>query len=413
MAKDFSAIYSQGDSIGLEYKTFIKEETTKGTFEIPAGTDFIDTLSGTTGSLALPFSPSPSKSGRHNQSVIIEKEATTWSVVSLFNFTETGAWAATGVDLAWRALMKNLLGKETVNASDITYDTATPPSTSFTMLQNGDVQGLQFVGAFANTAEFSLPGDGYAQQTFSGNAKTMYRMGIGQTTTDNNSGNTITLQSGEGSRFEENGYIMIITDAAGGATRSADTPDGSPRKVTDITGDVLTVDGAVLADADGDTGGAFYVCYYEPTTPSAKDTPVTGLTGSVSFSSGLTKDCVRSINFSIDNQHEIQDYCYGKSGLSDVLYTAGGKFNCTASIEMNLDHELVGYLNDLKDIVDETLTVTLGDTANNYMEWVSKLKFAIPEIPVPDSGSVVVNLESLCFQSATDAADEFTVKYRT
>lgn len=424
MAKNFASIYAQGDSIGLEQKIFCKAETTKGTMVAPAGTDFIYTLSGTGGSLMQPLESSPSRSGRHHTSVIQGKEETTFSIVSLFNVdTSVDPWAVTMIDPALRVLMKNLLGAETVGAN-LQYDTSTPPADSFTMLENGDVQGKQFVGAFLDTAELSFPGDGNAQWTMGGFAKTMYRMGVAKFTTDQNfattAASTITLDTpAEAKRFEVGGMFMIITNAAGGATRSADTPSGTPLKISAIneTTGVLTITdmaGAAVelldADADGTTG--FYVCYYEPTSPTAINNPLTGLTGSVTFGSGLTKDCIRSVGLSINNAHEAQNYCFGKSGLSDVLYTAGGRMTATLTVEMNLDHELVGYLNDLKDIVDETITLNLGDSTGRYFQLVAKVKFPIPEIPIPDTGSVVVTFESPCYQSAIDQSDELVLYFK-
>lgn len=219
-------------------------------------------------------------------------------------------------------------------------------------------------------------------------AKTSLLVGIGRSVADNNAGNTVTVGTGEGSRFPVGAKVMIIE--ADGTTRSADTPDGTPRTVVSVAGDVVTLDGAALADADGSVLNApVYLCYYEPATPVAIDNPQTGLQGSITIAGLGSADCVRSGTINMVNNHEVQDFCYGEEGLGGRLFTPGGRFTAEISLELNLNHDLVEFLNGIRDFAGEDITLILGDSAGRHLQIeVPKAIFPVPEISVPDTGTI-------------------------
>jgi len=71
MAKNFATIYSStNDSISLEQKFFVKQETTRGELLAPLGTDYLDTLAGGAIEFSQPFKSSPHRSGRHHNNII-------------------------------------------------------------------------------------------------------------------------------------------------------------------------------------------------------------------------------------------------------------------------------------------------------------------------------------------------------
>lgn len=412
MAKNFQEIYDDtGDSSAQNQSFFIKQETVRGVFAIPTGADFLFTLSGGSTSFSQPKFSSPHRSGRHHLNVIKEKTETSVEIPTYFNIDTTLGAAAVGeIDPAIRFLHLSLLGREVVT-SGAQFLPGTPAVTA-TVLENGDKWGKQTIGFFVTDATMTFPGDGQASTTWSGMAKTSNLIGVGKTTTDNNTGNTVTLQTGEGKRFRTGGVVMLVE--ADGTTRSADTPDGSPRNITDVTGDVVTVDGAVLADADG-SGADIFLAYYEPETPAAINDPQVGLQGSISITGFSGLDCFRSAEITFANNHELKDNCFGEEGLGGALFVPGGRLDINLSLEINMNHKLVEFLQEIRDdISGEDIQLILGDSTDRHLQVdMDRVIFQLPSVEVPESGSIPVTLESAAVvQSAIDAKDEISVHYK-
>jgi hypothetical protein len=410
MAKNYAAIYnSPNDSIALEQKIFIKEEVTRGVLVPPTGADFIYTLNGASVNFTQPIESSPHKSGRHHTSVIKQKTSTEWSIPTFVNInTALGAPGVAEIDPGMRVLYKSLLGKEDVGGGSPVYTSGEAPSITFSIFEIGDLWSKQAPGAFVESGNASFPGDGQSQIEWSGMAKTSLLVGMGKSITAN-AANAVTVAAGEGARFPVGSKVMIIE--SDGVTRSADTPDGSPRTVTAVAGDVVTLSGAVLADADGSVNPV-YLCYYEPATAVAINDPQTGLQGSITIAGLSSADCVRSATINMVNNHEVQDFCYGEEGLGGRLFTPGGRFTAEVSLELNLSHELVEFLNALKTFDGDDITLILGDSAGRHLEMlVPKVIFPIPEISVPDTGTIPVTFTGNAYQTGLDVADEVTVSF--
>ena len=412
MAKNFADIYNDSsDSIALEQKFFIKEETVRGTFVAPVGADFIFTLSGGTINFNRPIESSPHRSGRHHTTPIKKKTSTEWTIPTFFNIDTTlGGAAAAEIDPGMQVLHESMFGFEDT-AAGAEYTTAKVPNVTFTLLENGDKWAIQSVGAFVESANMSFPGDGEAQTEWAGSAKTAVHIGVAKTTALNDGGNTITVEAGEGFRFKAGGQIMLVE--ADGLTRSADTPDGSPRLITSITGDVLTVDGAVLADADG-TGADLFVTYYEPETPVAINDPQVGLVGSVTIAGFSAIGCVRSATVNCTNNHELQDNCFGETGLGGSLFIPGGRFTAEVSLEINMNNTMLELINKIRDdLTGEDIQIILGDAAGRHLEIdMDKVIFSVPEVSVPDTGPIPVTITGNAYQSGIDAFDEISVHYK-
>lgn len=412
MAKDFSAIYgSSNDAIALEQKIFLKKEGSRGVLADPLGTDFVYTLSGSTVNFSQPVESSPHRSGRHHTGIIKQKTTTSWTLPLFFNIdTLLGAAAPTEIDSGVRSLWESLMGKEDVTSGSPVYTTGKAPDTTFSIYQNGDQWAIQAPGAFVESGNASFPGDGQAQIEFAGSAKTALTVGCGLTQVSNDGGNDVTLQVGEGSCFPAGAKVMLVE--ADGTTRSADTPDGSPRTVVSVSGDVVTLDGAALADADGSSGD-IYLVYYEPETAVAIDDPVTGLEGSISIVGyGSIANCARSATLNMVNNHELQDYCYGEEGLGGSLFTPGGRFTAELTIELNLNKALVKFMNEIKDFDGEDITLILGDSAGRHFQLeMPKVIFSIPEVSVPDTGTIPVSFTGNAYQTGIDVADEVTASF--
>jgi hypothetical protein len=413
MAKNYASIYNGGDSIALEQKFFIKEESTRGVFAIPTDADFFYTLSGGTISHTVPAESSPHRSGRHNTTVIRDKSSTEWTIPMFFNIDTTlGAASTAEIDPSVRVLWKSLLGREDITGGSPVYDSGFTPSTTFSLYETGDAWSVQSPGAFVEAGNATFPGDGQAQIEFTGSAKTALTVGIGKSTINNNAGSTVTVQTGEGRRFPVGSKVMIVE--ANGTTRSTDTPNGSPREVLSVTGDVVLLSGATLADADGSgVGLPIYLVYYEPAAPTAINSPVTGLDGEITIAGFSTiTGCVRNATINMVNNHELQDFCYGHDGLGGPLFVAGGRLAVEVSLELNLNKVLVSFLNKIQDFAGESINLVLGTATGRRLEVdMPKVIFTIPEISVPDTGTIPVTFSGLGYQTALDVANEITVSF--
>ncbi len=408
MAKDYTSIYgNSGYGIALEQRIYIKVETIRGTIVLPAGADFVYHTAGSV-NFSQPVEDSPHKSGRHQTDVIKGKTATAWTLSTLFNIdTSLGALGVAEIDPALRVLFEAMFGSQDVSGGSPVFSSATPPNITFSIFEVGDVQSKQARGCFVDTCNMTFPGDGRAMIEWAGQAKTALLVGIGKSITAN-AANAVTLAAGEGRRFPVGAKVMIIKDDN---TKSADTLADSARTVMDVTGDVVTLDGAILADADG-TVDPVYLVYFEPESPVAINDPQTGLEGSISIVGESYINCIRSFGISCSNNHEVHANCYGEEGLGGPLFSNGGKLGVEVSAELNLSKDLVGFINDQREFIGEDITLILGDSAGRHLQIeLPKVIFNVPEVSVGESGVITVPLSGSAKQTVLDAADEITISF--
>ncbi len=408
MAKNFAAAYNQtSDSSGIVQSFFLKKETTRGVFNPPTGSDFLFTMAGGSISASQALNSSQHKSGRHNNNFIKEKRVEEFSFSTYFNVDVLAANGNAAIDQAVKTLWESALGYTEVGlSSEFIANPSVAPNITFTLIENGDSWGKQLVGGFIENCNIQLPGDGQAMAEWDGAGGGVRFVGIGKSIV-NNSANTVTVGTGEGKNFPVGSYVMIIE--ADGVTRSADTPSGSPRKVVSVAGDVVTLDGAVLADADGSTNPV-YLCYYEPITPAGIDNPQTGLVGEINSSLLPAGYCFRSLTIALANNHERVDYCFGSDGLDSPFFIPAGRLDVTVTAELNMSKALVAFYNRVVNNEPVDIEAILGSTTGrNYKFELPKVIFNIPAVEVPETGSIPVSFEGLGYQSALDAADEIEV----
>jgi hypothetical protein len=409
MAKNYASLYSSAlDSSALNQSLYVKKETVNGTMIAPTDSDFTFVLAGGSMSFSQPQESSPHRSGRHNNNTILKKKTLEWSYPTYVNIDTGVAAGATEVEDGIKVLWESALGRETIDVTGCAYDSANDPSTTFTIFEIGDMWCKQGYGCFVDSAEIQLVGDGESQINWSGMGVESYLVGMSQSVIDNNGGNTVTVAAGEGKRFPVGSMVMLVE--SDGLTRSADTPNGSPRFVTSVAGDVVTLDGAALADADGSVTPV-YLVYYEPESPVGIDNPQTGLVGDF-ISASMGGQCVRNATINIANNHEPVNYCFGTDALSGSLFVPASRLEVSVSVEINLNKENVGIYNDIQNFVDQDLQFILGDsTTRHFQVTLPRVEFTTPSIDVPESGSIPVTFEGIAYQTALDAANEIEVKY--
>jgi hypothetical protein len=409
MAKNFASIYaSTNDSYAIEQAIYIKAESTRGQLIAPISSDFLYTLSGGGLSHNQPFESSPHRSGRHNNNIIKKKKECSWSLSTYFNIDETlGAAGTAEIDTPVRLLYNSLLGNEDTTTGCV-YTPLIAPNVTFSMFEMGDKWSKQGRGCFVESNTMTFPGDGEAKCEWAGSAAEAILVGIGKSTASNSAARTVTLQTGEGVNFPVGSLVMIVK--ADGVTRSSDTPSNTARTVTAVSGDVVTLSGANLTDADG-TSTPVYLCYYEPTTRTGIDNPVTGLKGSVTIPS-IGTQVFRMAKIDIKNGHELVKYGFGTDALSGPLFVPGARLEASISVEMNLSAQVLKFFNNVQAFSSQACTILLGNSAGRHLEVVvPKVYFKVPAITVPENGSIPVTFEGTCLQSALDAADEVTVKF--
>jgi hypothetical protein len=413
MAKNFADLYASSNaSIALEQRWFVKEETTRGELKAPEGTDFLFTLGGGSIEFSQPFESSPHRSGRHHTNIIKKKKETSFSLSTYFNIDTTKVAAGTDeIDPACRVLWKSLLGKEDTSAG-LKY-LAAIPNLTFSLFENGDKWARQARGCFIQGGNLQMPGDGEATVEWSGAGKDAIYLGIGKSTATNAGGQTVTLAVGDGAKFKKaiGGLVMIVKDD--GTTRSTDTPDGSPRKIVSVLGDVITLDGAALtADSDGSLLAPVFLSYYEPETPAGIDDPQTGLVGSMAIA-GYSAVCARSIGINITNDHELVNYCYGSDSLSAPFYVPGTRLTAEVTFESNLSDTLLKLFNAVQNFEAQTLQIVLGAATGRRLQIdLPNVKFPVPSYSVPDTGSIPISFVGNAYQSALDAEDEISVHFK-
>lgn len=411
MAKNYAAIYESGnDSTSLDQRFYAKIETAgRGVMAIPGNTDFFWTLGGGSIAYSQPQESSPHRSGRHHSDSIKKKKETTFSFSTYFNIDESlGAASSAQIDSANRLLFKSLLGKE-VTSPNLKYTAEAAPSVTFSLFECGDFWARQAPGSFIQGGNMSFPGDGEARVEWTGASKEALFIGIGKSTVDNEGGNTVTVQAGEGDSFRVGGAVMLIKDD--GVTRSSDTAAGTARLITAIAGDVITLSGAPLADADG-SADPVYLCYYEPDAPAAINNPVTGLVGSMSIA-GVSLSAFRNATLNIQNNHELANYYYGTDGLAGPMFVPASRMTGTLTVEVNLNAEVQRLFNRVQDFQAQEFNLVLGSASGRRLEiFCPKVKFATPAISIPDTGSVPVSFEGPCYQTGLDQADEVQVEFK-
>ena len=408
MAKNYASIYANPtDSSALEQAFYLKQETTAGTIIPVLGTDFLYTLAGGSLEFGQAIESSPHRSGRHNNNTIKKKKELSWSLSTYFNInTALGAASSAEIDTPARLLHKSMFGFEDASAGAV-YNTSTTPSITFSIFEVGDKWARQARGCFVDSATLNFPGDGEATAEWSGMGVESIMIGIGKSVTAN-AANIITLAAGEGKRMKVGGLVMVIK--SDGVTRSTDTPSGTPRTITVIAGDLITVSGAALTDSDG-TVNPVYLCYYEPTGKTGIDNPVTGLIGNMTIV-GLSYQCIRSAVIACTNSHELVNYCFGEDSAGGSIFVPASRFNAEWTIEMNLNAEVVGFFNDLQSFTAQDITLVLGEASGRRLEIEApKVIFSVPTFSLPDTGSIPISFVGTGYQTALDAADELTLSY--
>jgi hypothetical protein len=105
------------------------------------------------------------------------------------------------------------------------------------------------------------------------------------------------------------------------------------------------------------------------------------------------------------------------------MFIPGGRLEASLSLELNLNANLVEFMKRVRNLEAQNVTLRVGpeqssptptipEEKHHFLVKCPKVKFNVPSISVPESGSVPVTFEGTCLQTVLDAADEVTVEYQ-
>ena len=82
------------------------------------------------------------------------------------------------------------------------------------------------------------------------------------------------------------------------------------------------------------------------------------------------------------------------------------------SVELNLNDDTIEWLYDVDQFEANDIDFIVGDAASRHLKFdLPKVIFQVPEVVVPENGSIPFTSEGTAFQTALDAADEVTAGY--
>ncbi len=296
------------------------------------------------------------------------------------------------------------------NAAQKVYSLARSTTSSFRMLEEGTHFSRLAVGCVADSITFSLPGDGKAMVKVEGFGQDVYLAGetlaaaIGTTT------NAVTVTTGQGQRIEVGSYIDIIDKDDG------DTAKASARKVTAVTGDVVTFDGAAVSFVVGD----IVIGHAPDYTATSSENALLGLKGSFTTAELGSVTCdLLSAEISIKNNYTQRKNAYGKSTICG--YVADKRREVAVTLDILLTKENFEFYSKYKTFVADDLTIVLqpqdipapavADDAGRTFTWhMGRVEFDIPKLESPSDGFIKLSLSGVAL--ATDVNninDEITL----
>jgi len=348
-----------------------------------------------------PFEPSEHRTGRQASSIIKKKIMSEGDLEMYFNLnTDTGDAIDPAVDL----LLQSVFGNKEETASYIRYNSkqAQNKFMSFTQANNAFVRAMN--GVYTKSLSISLVGDGEAKLTMPLKARDGLYASIAKLSAGATAEAELSLEAGEEWNFDIGAYVMVVdTD---GRTVLAGA-DGTLRVLSRNT----TTNTATLSSPVTASLGAFIVPYAPHVFDQAGiDNPITGLQGYVSFDNGATQvEEIRSCEITFDPVLEDQDNYYGADGNRG--FVVGGRSDIKISLDVMLSVSQLSTVMKTRGDATFAMKIVLGDdTGRHFIFKAPKVKYAVPPIEMPDSGSIAIQLEGTCLQSETGALDAFEME---
>lgn len=351
--------------------------------------------------VSQPFEMSQHRTGRQASNIIKKKITAEGDLEMYVNMDTVGGTPS--IDTPVADLLENILGRKTATSGLIKFDAGDAPTSFISILQGNNIFARSFNGSYAKSLKISLPGDGEAKITLPLKCRDGKYASIAKLNGPIAGSASITVVANEANKFDSGSRVMLVDIDGRTVLYGADGMLTFTR-VGDSTGTLSSV--VTMPD----------LTYMVPWTPHnfdqvGTDNPVTGLSGTVSLDGGSTTiEEIRSVEISFDPKVEDQDNYYGADGNRGRV--VGGRAEITVDIDVMLSASQAQHITESKRFVAKSVLVKLGDPAGRHVRFVfPNVQFAVPDIELPDEGSVPLKLSGKCLQSDVGSLDAFSMEY--
>jgi len=283
------------------------------------------------------------------------------------------------------------LGVETVTpATSVVYSTtdtqAVQGSLSIYDLFS-DIQMNSLFGAYVNEIAISASGRDEPKIKFSGMGKTYAHSGYA-TCNGAVSGTSVAVQSGEGLNFDAGSLIKI----------GSDDNSGTGHKVTEVSGDTLTIaDSATASDDDP-------IIPWLPAETTA-GSPIAGIDGSLTIDS--TELPIMSFDVTINNNWKPVDDEVGEQTITDIIE---GKRTIEGSVKFRARRDMGLEIGKYQAITSRDFVVLFGSTSGSKVQIdMDYVKFITLDKEVSEGDSALYTGTFKAFGSSGN--DAFSIKF--
>lgn len=284
------------------------------------------------------------------------------------------------------------------------YKLVRATTTSFRLLEEGSHFSRLAVGCVTDSLTFTLPGDGKAVVKVEGFASDVISAGESKAAASTTAENTVTVETGTGQRFEKNSYIDIV-DQNDGNTRVV-----SSRKITDIAGDVLTLDGASFSCALGD----IVIGAAPDFSADSSENALLGLKGSFSTGSFGSLDCdLLSAEITLKNNLTQKNMVYGRAESCGVI--ADKRRDVSLKLDILLTKDNFDFYQRNKSFIADSVVITLAPqdiqgpinspVGRTFTFRFPRVEFNIPQIEQPGDSFVKLTLEGVALATSVNTGN--------
>lgn len=351
--------------------------------------------------VSQPFEMSEHRTGRQASNIIKKKIVAEGDLELYVNMDTSGG--TPDIDTPIEDLLENILGRKTSTGGLVKFDAVDPPTSFLSILQGNNVFARAFNGGYTKSLKISLPGDGEAKITLPVKCRDGKYAALGKLSAAIVSSASVVLEANEANKFDTGCRVMLVD------------PDG--RTV------LYGADGSLTFTRTGSATGTLSATvdmaddsFMAPWTPHnfdqvGIDNPVTGLSGTVSLDGGLSDiEEIRSVEISFDPKVEDQDNYYGADGNRGRV--VGGRAEITVDIDVMLSNSQAQHIMEAKRFVAKSVLVKLGDPTGRHVRFVfPNVQFMVPDVELPDEGSVPLKLSGKCLQTTVGGLDAFSIEY--
>lgn len=280
------------------------------------------------------------------------------------------------------------------------YSLTRASTESFRLLEEGTHASRLAVGCVADSVTWTLPGDGKAMMKVEGFGQDVFSSGESVAAALGASVNTVTVTTGDGVKFGTGSYIDIIQGANGNTVIAA------ARMVTDVTGDVLTFDGAAVSYAVND-----FVIGSAPQgfVADSAENALLGLKGTFSTGSFGQIECdLLSAEIGLKNNYTPRNNGYGTDKLCG--YVSDKRRDVTIKLDILLTKDNYAFFQQSNSFIADSVVITLAPQeipapANNAAlgrTWTftfPKVEFDSTQLEYPADSFVKISLSGVALST--------------